>query len=488
MKPDVVLDRQSRGTAGGLFWNAVGIITRQLSLIASAIILARILGPDQYAVVALAGIYTAFSTLLLDQGLTAPLISKKTITSRFVGAATTLNILTATVIAIATILAATSLAQAMNNHAIASVLIVLAVALPLKAISIAPRAIVARSIDFKTQAKIDVASSLVGIVAMLTCIAFSPNHWAFVAQVIACDATLALGLVILVRPPLPNFQMTLLSDSFAFGGRVLASNILAYSVQNLDNLLIGRYLGPSSLSLYSVSYRLVTMPVQLVGQILSRVLFPAISNRRDDILSVVELVRKAILATGVIVLPFMAFISVASGDIVQVMLGSEWSAAALTLTIFAVAGGRQAVTTLNSPILMGMDSTGVLLKFSLFAATIQISAIILGLQWGINGVATCFTIAGFLLTPVIMYLQKRTISMTYTMQLSSVGPGLHCVIWVVLANLLFRATTTLSSSVTLLLSLAISVVVWALILVLFHRAVLKEISTVVRRASNRSNS
>lgn len=61
----------------GVFWNAIGILTRQFFLVVSSILLARILGPESYAIVALAGVYTAFATLLLDQGLTSPLISKK---------------------------------------------------------------------------------------------------------------------------------------------------------------------------------------------------------------------------------------------------------------------------------------------------------------------------------------------------------------------------------------------------------------------------
>ncbi|ORI19570.1 hypothetical protein BJD99_00270 [Rhodococcus sp. 1163] len=473
MISDGVAGSETRTAANGVFWNALGILTRQLFLVISALWLARILGPDSYAVVALAGVYTAFTTLLLDQGLTAPLISKKNITSRFIGAATTLNILSALVIGFVTVILSPLMASAVNVDDMRKVLTVFALALPLKALSIAPRAILARSINFKTQAIVDVCASFVGAITLVIFVLVMNDYWAFVYQVVAVDTCVAIGLLALVRPPFPNLQLRLLAGSFVFGSRVLASNLLAYSVQNLDSVLVGRYLGQTSLSYFSVAHRLVTMPVQLVGQIVSRVMFPLISNRYNLERPVKFIVEKAISATAIVILPIMALIAVSSPDLIDVVLGGEWKPAAMTLTIFAIAGGRQALTTLNSPVLMGIGRADILLKFSMGAAALQISAIVVGLNWGINGVALSYTLAGFALTPVVMLIQRKAIDIKLRTQMNAVGPGLHCAIWVVIVYLSVRFALGLGAGATLTIGAIASLAITVLTLSIFHRTTIR---------------
>ncbi|MGG7102295.1 lipopolysaccharide biosynthesis protein [Rhodococcus sp. 24CO] len=471
----------------GVFWNAIGILTRQFFLVVSSILLARILGPESYAIVALAGVYTAFATLLLDQGLTSPLISKKEITRNFVGAATTLNILSAIAIALLTVALAPIAGRALGVPALEPVLCLFAVALPLKALSIAPRAILARSVNFKIQAIIDVVSSIIGGIVLIISIMATGNYWSFVYQVIAVDACVALGLILSVKPPLPNFRLNLLSDSFMYGGRVLISNLLSYGVQNVDNILVGRYLGPVELSYYSVAYRLVTTPVQLVGQIVSRVLFPVTARYHNQNKPVDGLVGRVILITSSVMLPSMAFIAVSAQDLVQAVLGADWSSAALTLAIFAIAGARQTITTLNSPVLMGIDRTDILLKFSMLAASVQVSAIVFGLQWGINGVAVCYTTAGFILTPLIMRIQKRTIGLSYRRQMAAVLPGLHCAFWVVVAYLVLGWVTNFGPYITLLTGLILCLLSAVLVLWACHRSSIgSEFETALKLRKRRS--
>jgi PST family polysaccharide transporter len=446
------VDYARSGASGSrsVFWSALSVGGRQILLLLFSLLLARLLGPDAYGVLAQAAIFISLSTLLMDQGVTAALINAKSITRRQMGAASGLNLVVGAALLVVSLLIAEPVASFFRTPELAQVLVVLGCGLLLKALAVVPRMMLVRAFNFRAQAGIDVLATVIGGAAGVSGALGGMDYWALVLQIIVTDVLIACGLVVVARPPLPNWRWGELRASMGFSTRVLLSNLISFSVQNLDTVLIGRTMSTQSLAYYSLAYRVLTTPIQLVGQVVTRVMFPAVSRLLHNGGDVPALVARSVQTISLLTFPAMAMIAVTAPVSVPLVLGEQWAPAIPVLMIFAIGGARQSVTTVNTSVMMGMGRSDISLKFSLVAAATQLTAIVVGLQGGIIGVAVAFTAAGFLLTPLISVIQKRVAGFGYRHQLSALLPAMHATLWLVVVyetTVLLFGTSLVTASV-----------------------------------------
>lgn len=448
-------------------WNAVALVGRQIVLIGVAFVLAALLGPTAYGIVAQANVYITLAGLVLDQGISAALISKQSVGSRQLGAVMTVNLLLGTLLAAATVMLAIPVADFFDSEELSAVLAVLGIGMIFKGATVVPRVILTREMRFKKMGIAEPTAAIVGGAAGLAAAVLGAGYWSLVIQMMTTDLLVLVLFAAYARPPLPNVSFGELQNLWGFSASVFAAQLVSYGSRNLDNILIGRYLGATQLAFYALSYRVLLAPIQMVGQVVTRVLFPLIVQRRNDKAAVIVLVARSEAAIATVVFPVMIVLSVASGDFVSTFLGNEWIAAVPVLSVLCITGARQAVTALNSPILMGMDRASTHLKFNLFAAAFQIGGMVIGLPFGILGVAIGYTVAGVVLTPVIAGIQKRVLGMGYRAQLKPLIGPLHASIWAALTYLVV-GLTGLPSFLALSLGAIAGAAVYALVLRFVH--------------------
>lgn len=461
----------SQGESGSesIKWNAVALIGRQTALLAVALVLAVILGPEAYGIVAQANVYITLTGLILDQGISAALISRSATSTRQLGAAMSLNILLSAALAAATFLLANPLALFFNTPELAAVLVVLGLGLLFKGATVVPRVILTRRMQFRSIAISEPAGAFIGGLAGLISALLGAGYWSLVIQMLVTDFVVLLFMYYYSRPPFPNLAVRELRELWKFSTTIFVGQLVSYASRNVDNILVGRIFGPSQLAFYALSYRILLVPIQMIGQVVTRVLFPAIVKVRHDKAAVCRLIARSEAGISFLVFPVMLVLSAASFDFIAVFLGAAWSPAAPVLAVLCITGARQAVTSLNSPILMGMDKASAHLRFNVLAAFVQISGIVIGIPFGILGVAVGYTIAGVLLTPVIGYMQKRIVGMTYRAQLLPLLAPLHSSLWAVLAYILF-SSLGFSHAINLFGGGLIGVVIYVVVLRQVHRS------------------
>jgi PST family polysaccharide transporter len=415
---------QPRGSGGAsVRHNAVALIGRQVITLAFAMLLARILGPSAYGIVAQANVYIAFTGLLMDQGLAASLVSKRAIDSKTVGAASGLNLLLAIALFALTWAFADPVARFLEVPELDQVLPVLAGALILKALGAIPRMLLSRQLRFGAIAVAEISSALIGGIAGVIVAMTGGDYWSIVVQSVVSDFVVMLLLLIASRPPLPNLRLGLLREVIGFSAKVFAGNVVNYSVRNVDNLLVGKYLGATQLGYYALAFRVLVIPTQMIGQTVTRVLFPAIARVQDDLPEVSRLMIKSARTIALTAFPLMALVAVSAPDLVLVVLGEAWLPAVPVLAVLAVAGARQTVASTTTSMMLGVGRSGLQLWFGLVQAAVQITSIVIGLQFGIFGVAMGILIGGLLLMPVLFIIQKRLIGTTYGEQLGAMLPA-----------------------------------------------------------------
>lgn len=459
---------------------AVG--ARQAVQLVFGLALARTIGPDAFAVVAAAGIYVILCALVLDQGLSSALVQAPTLTRSAPGALVTVNLLASCLLAGLTWVTAPAVADFFQVPDLRTVLRLLGFALLLKAAAIAPRAMLSRTLRFSPLARADVLAAVGGGAAGFTALAAGAGYFSFVVQVVVTDALVTVLLAVSARGPVPNLRLRDVRPLVPFGARILATNTLAFVSSNADGILVGRFLGAHALGLYSVAFRVLVVPVVLLGQTVHRVLFPVFSRSAGD---PARTARALLLGTQLLALsavPLMAWTACVAPTAVHLALGPRWSDAALLVSVLAVAGARESIFFITPALMRGLGQAGMNLRFQVLSTTMQVAGVAAGLPFGVTGVAVGYTVAGFALTPVLMGAQRRLAGVTTRQQLAAILPAVHASCWAAAAFL--AVSVGLGGSAR---AAATGTVVFAVILATVlgtvHRRWLQAAVSVLRRGS-----
>lgn len=475
----------------GVRWSLLAVLSRQGMQILSALVLARILGPASYGIISAASIYITFVSLLLDQGLSAALVQRPSLEKRMAGAASTLNIAMSVVIAAATWFLAPSLAGFFHAPELSPVLQLLALGLPLKALAITPRAMLSRVLRFDGIAWSDMVGAAAGAVAGVAAALAGASYFAIVYQVVVTDFLAAIILMVFCKGPVPNFHVRSVVPLLGFSLNVFATNFLAYFSRNVDNILVGRFLGVTSLSLYGMAYRVLVVPVQLVGQTVNRIMFPAFSRMAHDRALVRQNLLNATRILAMAVIPAMALVACAAPQLVAVVLGPEWMPAAPLISVLALGGARETIFYITPTLMKGMGHARLNLGYEIIAGLVQVGGIVIGLQFGILGVAVGLTAAGFLLSPVLLLIQSKMCGVRIRSQLGTLVPALHASFWGAGAYLAVALSPLPDIPVIVLGTLAFAALT-LLVLFLFHRKaarwVLAQSQLLVRRPKTATKS
>lgn len=445
----------------------------------AALVLARILGPQQYGVISAATVYVTLTTLILDQGLAAALVQRKQLSRALPGAVATANLLSAAILAAATWLAAPAVATFFHAPDLTLLLRVLGVGLLLKGAAITPRAMQQRHLRLARVGVADVVGGVSGAVAGITAALLGAGIWAMAVQVITTDLIIAVVLLCLTRGAGPNLRLGELRSILPFSVRIFGSNALAYCSRNADNILVGRFLGVGSLSLYSMAYRVLVIPVQMVGQTVNRVAFPTFSRlvgQRDRLASGVLKITELLAFAAV--LP-MALVSVAAPELVRIVLGAAWAPTAQILTVLAIAGARETVFNLTGSLMRASGRGKLIFRYEWLATGLQLAGIVAGLQFGVLGVAIGLTAAGFVLTPILLIIQRSLCGVHIRTQLLRILPPVHASLWGVAGYLAMRwllAGPVLTVACGALIYIALA----GGVLLLLHRGAVRRVLTAGR--------
>jgi PST family polysaccharide transporter len=188
---------------------------------------------------------------------------------------------------------------------------------------------------------------------------------------------------------------------------IAAVNVLNFGVRNVDNLIIGRFLGPAQLGFYDQAYRLHSAPMQLMLTPMQRVFIPALADKKSNAPALTTSVRRSVFALTLTLGAFFAFMGGASVPIVDVLLGDAWQPSAQLLAVLAVAGVSQTWGAVGSWLYVVTGRTRVQLKWALFSRPLKILLMVGGLPWGTLGVATMYAFGDFLLLWPALFLAAR---------------------------------------------------------------------------------
>lgn len=476
-----------RGLSSGIRWSGISVVGREVCRVGFTIALARMVGPEAFGIVAQATVYIAVVGLLLDQGFSSALIQRPRLEHDMPGAVVTVNLGVGAVLSAVTVAIAPVWAEFMDTPQLTIVLAVLAPSLFIRAMSITPRALLLRSMQFRKIGIADITSAAAGGVLGVLVAALGASYWAVVVQIVTTDLVLALVMLLVGAGRRPNLHMHRLREVAGFSWRAFAANVLINSVsRNIDNLLIGRFQGPQQLAFYGLAYRLLLLPVQLTSMTIGSVLFPAFSRLADDLAALRTEMARATRALATLTLPAMALVAASAPQVVLLVFGQSWAPAIPIVQVLAIAGALQAIYEPSTiPLVLGLGQAVLNLRRAWLTTLIVTVAIVAGLPFGALGVAIGYTVGTGLLIPVEWIIRRRLLGMALRSQVAMLTPGAHVAIWAAATYLLVAIAIGSRDLLVLALGVPAAISVGMAALRLIHPGQLAELihmgSRLVRR-------
>ena len=379
--------------------------------IGGLLVLARLLPPADFGLLAMAGAVTTFAGVIRDMGTGSAVIQHRALTDTMLSAVFWLNLLVGTALAVLAALLAPLFALMFNEPRIVPVLICLALALPIASSGIAHQALLERDSRFRRLALISGVSSASGLgVAVL--LAFrGAGVFALVAQTLTSSGVSTLLLWVSQRwRPRTSIRLAELQPLVGYSGNVFAFNILNYFHRNADTMIVGRFLGSGDLGVYNLAYRTVLFPLQNMTFVLTRAAFPAYSRSQHDLPAMARHYVGSLRIIVLITAPGMAFLWALREPIVDVLLGSKWARVSDVIAWLAPVGFVQSIVSSSGTVLLATGRARTLRNLGLIGVPMFVCSFAIGVPWGPEGVAAAYCIANLAWIFPVMHITLRPLA------------------------------------------------------------------------------
>jgi O-antigen/teichoic acid export membrane protein len=385
----------------GIGWKIVTQVVLQATRILVAIILARLLVPRDFGLASMALLFVGVASVFIDLSLGPALIARRTITEADRSTAFWTTLAAGTSCAIAGVALSPLVADFFSTPEVGPLFAVTSILFLITSFSSTQTALLTRELQFRSLQLRQIAGAVIAGAVGVSLAFAGFGAWAIVIQALTAEAV-SLVLVWRFSSWRPHFTYSVVSlrKLGPFAVKASGARILGYVNLNADNFLIARFLGATPLGIYSVAYNVMFAPFARLAQPIQEVLFPAFARLAADPPRTGAAWLRGTRIVAAITVPVFVGLAIVAPDFVPVVLGERWVKAVPVLEFLCIAGLAQSLVSLNHSLLQALDRAGTLLAFMIFSATITVASFVVGLHWGVVGVAAGFAFARTLALPV----------------------------------------------------------------------------------------
>jgi O-antigen/teichoic acid export membrane protein len=321
-------------------WVGLSFGGGQILSIAAVLVLARLLTPSEFGLVALATTLVTVLSHVQESGVGSALVHFREDPYTRASSALVFSSASGLALAIVVFLAAPLYASFVHTPGVTDIVRALSLLLVLRGLAVVPNAILERALDFKTRVKSELSSYVVQASVSVGCALAGLGAWSLVIGLISAAVvqTLTVWLLVPFRPSARHASWSTLRQMLRYGRFVSAANLLNLLNNSMDNLTVGRVLGSAAVGVYAMAWRLAELPATVVGPIVGRVMFSVYSHLQDDLRSVRRAYIQNMQRTVILGLAPTVALGLAADPIVPALLGPQWVAGETPLRILCVFG------------------------------------------------------------------------------------------------------------------------------------------------------
>ena len=356
--------------------------------VAAVALLARLLTPEDYGLVAMVAAVLGFLNAFKDAGLSMATVQSERLRHEQVSALFWLNAATSLVLMVAFAAASRGVAWFYGDERLVGISVALGASFLFSGLTVQHAALLRRQMRYRELACVEVGAHVVGTTAAVVAALRGFGYWALVLRSLAtpCALMLAVWMATPFRPA-PPWRSGGAAGLVRFGGYLVGFRLVNYLGRNLDNVLIGRFLGGAALGLYSKAYNLLMLPLRMVNDPITDVAVPALSRLQSDPERLRSFYYKAVSLVVTLSMPVVAWVASVADSFVLTLLGPQWIASAEVFRILTIPAFIGTFNVATGWVFVSAGDVRRQLGSGLVNTALGAVAIVVGLRWGIEGVA-----------------------------------------------------------------------------------------------------
>lgn len=409
----------------GFFWKFGEQISSQLVSFVLSIILARLLAPKDYGVVALVQVFITIAQVFVTSGFGNALIQKKDADETDFSTIFYLSELMSVIVYAVLFIASPWISAFYNNPELTLVLRVFALQLPLSAFNGIQQAYISKHLMFKKVfISTTIAAIMSGIVGVVMAY-FGFGVWALVWQALSSTIFVSVTLAAQVKwHPQLKFSWEAGKPLVSFGWKLLVASLLGQFFNQLRSLILGKFYTTTDLAYYNRGQKFPDLITTNIDGTVSTVLFPTLSNINDDLVKVKLAIRKSIKTSTFVIMPLLFGLAATSRPIILLLLTDKWSAAIPFMQILCFSDVFDTVSNTNMQAIQAIGRSDIMLKLEFIKKPLYLVLLIIGININVYAVAWTMVIYNVVAVFINMAPNRKLLGYDIKEQLADIIPAL----------------------------------------------------------------
>lgn len=398
-------------------------------------VLARLLNPKDYGLVAMVTGVVGLAEIFRDFGLSAAAVQSASLSRTQRDNLFWANSGLGALMALLGFAVSEPLGAFFRQPEVPAIMRAIAITFLLNGMATQYRASLTRSMRFGGLVVVDVSAQVLGLAVGVALALSGASYWALVAMQL-CQSAGAFAMAAVVSRWVPGWprRTSDMRSFWRFGWHLVGTQVLSYASNNIDTIVIGRRLGAGPLGYYDRAYRLLAVPLAQLRTPTTTVALPVLSNLADRNEEFGRFLVVGQVALGYTIVAALTLGAAAADPLVEVFLGPQWPDAAGIFALLAIGGALDTLAYVGYWAYLSRALTHRLLSFTVASAIVRILAIIVGVNWGVLGVAWGYVIARGILWPISLYWLSRSTAVPLRSLMSGgariVGVSVGCGVFV----------------------------------------------------------
>ncbi len=380
----------------------------------STVLIARLLTPDDFGVMAMAAPILTLMTILQEAGLSAATIQARTIRPEQSNALFWTNVLIGAVGAVLLVLISPLVTQFYGDERAGQIAAFSGFGLLATAAGLQHAALLSRSMQFGKIARAEIAGMMTNYGLAFVLALTLRSYWALFLGAVSGQVvqTLMLWLSMKFRPRMPSIAAA--RPFMNFGANLTGSTLMGFLVRNADTVFVARFHGSAVAGLYDRSYKLMLMPVQNINAPVNKLLQPALARLRDDpeqYRRIFNLGQRAVMFVSA---PGVAVAAIMSDRLMVWLLGPQWEAAGPIFFWLGLCGLMQPIANLTGLLFITTDRAKQMFHWGIFSAILTLGGFAIAAPYGAEAVAASLFITSLLRCPILYIWASASTPVTAT--------------------------------------------------------------------------
>lgn len=464
-----------KSTLKGLYWNSISQYGSQIIGIVITMVLARLITPSQFGIIAMITVFSNFSGILIDFGFKSSIIQKKDVTTNDLSSIFWLNLIVGLFLSIIFFISAPLIANIYNEPQLVPLIKFISISFTITAISLVPTALFLKSMDFKSLAIRNLLAAAIsgGTGIVLAYIGF--GEWALAIQLVL-QGFLSTILIWTLTDWRPSFilKWSSILRYTKLSSALFINSSITYFSSNIDNFLIGKMYNQKSLGIYSKSYAIIKLPTTNISKVLSAVFLPSFSKIQDDPAKIKKYYVKIIKIVISISFPLMIMVYFYAKEFVLIVFGDQWIEAVPFIKIFSISGMIASINSLLGSVIISRGRTDLIFKEIYLKRPSVIIGILVGAYISVFAIAIGKLLADIFNLFVTFFQIKDSIGLSIMGQLRSM-------LYISFSNMILIFTIILIKpefhqiNMPTIISLTIPLIIYGIVLYLGEKKLIQEV-------------